>query len=278
MREKVMPAVQAAVKVHDGLDSFWYGNFLRDEGGEGTGWITYPHHPRFGGNYRGLTNRLDLLLETYSYISFPERVRATYGFLRETLNYVAGHDEEILKLLETCLVPPPQVAVRYRQEAFEQRFVTILTREPYNLNGAPVEAKVPHIARFVGERSVARPLAYAVPPNVAEHLERHGLEVDAHAPSPLSAEIATVKRQVSIGGREILEADSASHLEVELATAHRLLPDGWRLVYTAQQRGAIAAYLCEAGSDDGLMACGLIPTPTPGTEFPAWRVLAVERR
>ena len=278
MREKVMPAVQAAVKARDGLDSFWYGNFLRDEGGEGMGWITYPHNPRFGGNYRGLTNRLDLLLETYSYISFPERVRTTYGFLRETLAYVAAHDDEIMRLLESCLVPPPEVAVGYRQEAFEDRSVTILTRSPYTLDGAPVEAKVPHIAKFVGERPVARPLAYAVPPNVAAHLERHGLKVDTHSPSPVRAEIATVKGQVSVGGREILEAATASHLEVQFSTVHRPVPEGWRLVYTAQQRGAIAAYLCEAGSDDGLIACGLIPTPTPGTEFPAWRVLAVERR
>ena len=90
MRTQLMPAVNAAVKASEGIDSFWYGNFQRDEGGEGTGWITYPHHPRFGGNYRGLTNRLDLLLETYSYIDFPARVRATYAFLRETLKLVAA--------------------------------------------------------------------------------------------------------------------------------------------------------------------------------------------
>jgi len=71
MRRRLLPAVQAAVKAHDGLDSFWYGNFLRDEGGEGMGWITYPHHPRFGGNYRGLTNRLDLLLRPMPTYPFP---------------------------------------------------------------------------------------------------------------------------------------------------------------------------------------------------------------
>ena len=87
MREQLLPAVTAAVKANDGLDTFYYGNFLRDEGGQGIGWITYTHHPRFGGNYRGLCNRLDLLLETYAYISFAERVRATYAFVRETLAF-----------------------------------------------------------------------------------------------------------------------------------------------------------------------------------------------
>ena len=53
--------------------------------------MTYTHHPRFGSNYRGLTNRLDLLLESYSYLSFPERVRTTYAFLLETLRFTAEH-------------------------------------------------------------------------------------------------------------------------------------------------------------------------------------------
>ena len=275
MRQRLMPAVQAAVKAHDGLDSFWYGNFLRDEGGEGMGWITYPHHPRFGGNYRGLTNRLDLLLETYSYLSFPERVRTTYGFLRESLKYVASHGDEILKLLAGCVMPPDQIAVNYRLEAFNEAPADILTREPYTLSGAPIEVRVPYIGRFVGERPISRPLAYAVPPLVAEHLLRHGLKLDAPAAATVDAEIAVVGKRVAVGGREILEAASSAHLEVEFRRERRTLPDGWRLVHTAQQRGAIAAYLCEAGSDDGLLACELIDSPEPGAEFPAWRIHGV---
>jgi hypothetical protein len=33
-------------------------------------------------------------------------------------------------------------------------------------------------------------------------------------------------------------------------------------------------YLCEAESDDGLLACGLA-SPDPGAEYPAWRVHAI---
>jgi hypothetical protein len=275
MRRRLLPAVQAAVKAHDGLDSFWYGNFLRDEGGEGMGWITYPHHPRFGGNYRGLTNRLDLLLETYSYLSFPERVRTTYGFLRESLKHVANHGDEILRLLAACVTPPGEIAVNYRLEAFDHAPADILTREPYTLSGAPIEVRVPYFGRFIGERPVARPPAYAVPQRVAEHLVRHGLDIDAPADAMLDAEIAVVHKRVVVGGRGILEADSSAHLDVEFTRQRRALPDGWRLVRTAQPRGAIAVYLCEAGSDDGLLACELIDTPEAGAEFPAWRIHGV---
>jgi hypothetical protein len=278
MRQRLLPAVQAAVKARDGLDSFWYGNFLRDEGGEGMGWITYPHHPRFGGNYRGLTNRLDMLLETYSYLPFPERVRTTYGFLRESIKYVASHGDEILKLLAACVTPPAEIAVNYRLKAFDHAPVEILTREPYTLSGAPIEVRVPFIGQFVGERPISRPLAYAVPPRVADLLVCHGLTIDAPASATLDAEIAVVHERVVVGGRQILEADSSPHLDVGFIRQRRTLPDGWRLVHTAQQRGAIAAYLCEAGSDDGLLACELIDAPEPGAEFPAWRIHGVIAR
>jgi hypothetical protein len=277
MRERLLPAVRAAVKQSEELDTFYYGNFLRDEGGQGSGWITYTHHPRFGGNYRGLSNRLDLLLEAYSYISFEERVRATYAFLRETLRYVAANGAEIVELLADCRMPPAKIAVRYRLEAFDGIQAEIPTREPYALDGAPVIASVPWIGRFVAEELVTRPFAYAVPKEVGEHLLRHGLEVEHWLPGTmLQAEVAVVRGAASSAGREILEANASAWLEVEHRRMRRALPEGWCLVRTEQPRGAIAVYLCEAGSDDGLVACELVAAPAPGEEFPAWRVHAIE--
>ena len=273
MRDRLLPAVSAAVKDNDALDTFYYGNFLRDEGGQGTGWITYTHHPRFGGNYRGLTNRLDLLLETYAYISFSERVRTTYAFLRESLGFVAANGAEIVSLLAACELPPERIAVRYRLDAFPDRTVEVLTREPYTLQGDPINVQVPYIGRFIGEHVVDRPYAYAVPAAVAAHLQGHGLVIE-ELPSPaiVDAEIATVTGRVSSAGREILEANASPYLEADYRNERRALPAGWRIVTTAQPRGAIAVYLCEAGSDDGLLACGLIDEPKAGDEFPAWRL------
>jgi hypothetical protein len=277
MRSKMMPAVSAAVNHNDGLDSFWYGNFLRDEGGKGKGWITYTHHPRFGGNYRGLSNRLDLLLETYSYLPFDERVRTTYAFLRESLLYVAAHGEEIVTLLNACIDPPEQIAVRYRLDAFPDTKADVLTRKPYTLEGEPVSVRVPHIGRFIGEHIVRRPLAYAVPAEIGTRMLRHALRVERpDQPVQLRAEIATVRGLVSSTGRGILEANASFYLDAEYRAERRALPPDWCLVHVEGQRGAIAVYLCEAGSDDGLLACGWIQEPRAGSEFPAWRVLAIE--
>jgi zinc carboxypeptidase len=275
MREQLLPPVTQGVKQRTGLDTFYYGNFVADEGGSGEGWMTYTHHPRFGSNYRGLTNRLDLLLETYAYISFQERVFTTYEFLFETLRFTAQHGRDMVEVVEASQRPPDRIAVRYRLEPFEEP-VEILTREPRTLDGQPISVIIPHLARFVGTEVVDRPWAYAVPEPVALHLRRHGLKVRRLGQEHGAAvEVARVEQVASAGSRKILEASASGEREL-LATYQRetrRLPEGSYLVETEQPLGAIAVYLCEARSDDSIVVCGIVPGPATGEEFPVWRVL-----
>jgi hypothetical protein len=275
MREQLLPVVTRRLKERTGLDTFYYGNFVADEGGQGQGWMTYTHHPRFGSNYRGLTNRLDLLLETYSYISFQERVFTTYEFVRETLRFAAERGREIIEVVEASQRPPDRIAVRYKLETFDEP-VEILTREPRTLDGEPTSVRIPHLGRFVGTEVVERPWAYAVPEAVAQHLALHGLVVrrldrDATA----EVEVARVESLGSAGSRKILEASGGSERELlaEYRRETRQLAAGSYLVETEQPLGAIAVYLCEARSDDGIVACGVVPEPEAGAEFPVWRVV-----
>src|SRR5690349_16925492 len=180
-----VPDVIAAVR-RRGFESGWYGNFVEDErvldaDGEvdpaspvGLGWMTYPHHPRFGSNYRGLTGRLDLLLECYSYLPFAERVRTTYATLLEALTYVAAHRDDVVEVVAASQAPRDRIAVRARLEAFPAP-IEIPTRTPRTLEGAPSTVRVRHLADFVGATVVDRPPAYLVPAAVAAHLEQHGL-------------------------------------------------------------------------------------------------------
>jgi hypothetical protein len=275
MREQLLPPVTRRLKERTGLDSFYYGNFVADEGGPGEGWMTYTHHPRFGSNYRGLTNRLDLLLETYSYLSFPERVYTTYEFLRETLRFTAERGPDMVEVVETSQRPSERIAVRYRLEAFDTP-VEILTRAPRALDGRSISVTIPHFARFVGAEIVERPWAYAVPEVVAQHLRRHGLSVrQLEQDHSAAVEVARVEGAVDEGSRKILEATASVERELlaEYRRETRKLPAGTYLAETEQTLGAIAVYLCEARSDDGIVACGVVPEPAAGEEFPAWRVV-----
>jgi hypothetical protein len=275
MRERLLPAVRREVKTRHGRESGWYGNFLADEHKSGEGWITYTHHPRFGSNYRGLTNRLDCLLEAYSYLPFEERVRTTYAFLLELVRFSAEHASELLTVVEACQVPPERVAVRYALEALEAP-VEILTRTPRTLEGAPTQVTLPHFARFVGSTVVERPWAYVVPDTLAAALRGHGLELSwLGANRRALGEIACVDAVTRAGSRRILEATNLGELTLSahVEAAGLRLPAGSCYVRTDQPLGALATYLCEAESDDSVWVNGLLPEPKAGDELPVLRVL-----
>ena len=285
MRAQMMPAVTAALARDHGLLAGWYGNFAEDERAldarvdadpaapVGEGWMTYPHHPRFGSNYRGLTGRLDLLLECYSYLPFADRVRTTYATLLEALRYAAGHVAELVAVVAQAAAPRDRIAVRSRIEPFAEP-IEIPTRTPRTLDGAPTAVRLRHVARFVGTTIVDRPPGYIVPAAVAAHLERHGL-VATPVAGEASVEIATVTGLGSEGGRKILEAAHVGELQVEWRRATRQVPDGSFLVRTDHRLGAIAVYLCEPESDDGAIENGLVTASAVGDVFPIWRAQGI---
>ena len=282
MRERMMPAVQAALARDHQLLAGWYGNFVEDERALDAhrdadptapvreGWMTYPHNPRFGSNYRGLTNRLDLLLECYSYLTFEERVRTTYATVLEALTYLAAHADDVVQLVASCARPRDRIAVRARLDAFDAP-IDIPTRAPRSPDGAPATATVRHFARFVGTAIVDRPPAYIVPAAVAEHLARHGLATEPVVDTrERELEVATIAELDREGGRKILEASEVGELRVTWARHTRAVPGAHR-VPTDQPLGAIAVYLCEPESDDGAVENGLVPAPSVGDEFPIYR-------
>ena len=286
MRETMMPVVQSELFKHHDLIAGWYGNFVEDERSLDArrdadphapvreGWMTYPHNPRFGSNYRGLSNRLDLLLECYSYLSFPDRVRTTYATILEALRFVSSRPDDIVQIVHSSKNPRDKIAVRYKLDAFEQP-VTIPTFHPRTPDGEIAEVAIPYFANFIGTTIIDRPPAYLVPPNVAAHLVQHGFSTEL-ASGTHEVEVAHVTGFGTEGGRKILEAAQVGDLEVEWRRMNRQVPPGYHLVRTSSPLGAIAVYLCEPESDDGAIENGLVTAPAEGDEFPIWRAYSAD--
>jgi hypothetical protein len=109
-RDRILPAVDAAVEKKHPFRIYYYGNFGSESGGARESsrvdpknpgdaiWRTFDHRPRFGNNYVGLRNRLAILSEAYSYLDFAGRVRVTEAFVEELLRSIAANGTRLMTL------------------------------------------------------------------------------------------------------------------------------------------------------------------------------------
>lgn len=202
---KMLEAVGRTIEERHGFRSHWYGNFVR-EADPSSGWQTYPALPRFGSHYRGLLGRIDVLLETYSYIDFRRRCDVMYAWLLEILRYCARHTDPLRRAVEgmeerivemgRSFDPRARVGIdhgvarRSAEGALEFEYpsyakggddAVIVSFDRDSLAerrypGASIEVyRTPHLRTFVPTARVAMPPAYLAPAEVAGALEQHGI-------------------------------------------------------------------------------------------------------
>jgi hypothetical protein len=204
----MLERVAKTVKGRHDFDSAWYGNY-KVEGNPHSGWHTYPALPRFGSHYRGLLGRIDVLLETYSYIDFPRRCEVTRAWLLELLRDAAKHatayraitaaeEERIIARGES---PDPQALVginygvatrdekgalvfEYPAHAKPGDVASILAYDEASITARRYPGKkkrtyrIPHYRTFIPTQAVSTPAGYLVPAELATRLEGHGVRFE----------------------------------------------------------------------------------------------------
>jgi hypothetical protein len=200
-------------------------------------------------------------------------VATTYEFLVQTLAVAAERGAEIRSIVTASRRPRDRIAVRSRLET-DGSLARILTREPRTLEGEPSVATVPHFCRFVGESVVPRPWGYALPEALGRRIAQHGLRARVLSePAEARVEVSTIASTGGVDSRAILEATGERVFSAEVKVTTRRLPAGTWIVETDQPLGAVAVYLSEAESDDGLVAQGWLAAPGAGEEWPVLRLL-----
>jgi len=279
---KMLPEVSRRLEARTGLKTFFYGNFV-DEADLSKGWATYSHLPRYGSHYRGLTGRMDILLETYSYISFKDRVFTTYEILKDIFDYTIEHAAEIKKLCEDGeRARPDPVAIAYGPpetigdceiQAWDmesQLARKIPGREPRRY-------RMPHLAKFVPTKTVPRPAGYLIPQtetSIIEKLKDHGIILERlSAPREFEVDVDVVETVTTVDSPDV----GSMKREEKVVTISRRLADtdasaGDVLVRTDQVLGTLAVYLLEPESDDGLLRWGYYPLLRPQATLPVVRV------
>ena len=158
LRDSLLPSVTKTIKAKHGWDYFYYGGVARGAersyGSDGD-----LAKARYTSTYFGVRNRLGILVETYSYASFEDRIKANYWFLEEVLDYVVKSGESVRRAVATAdgeSVIGKDLAVRQElvkgaapvPVVFAQ---TVTERNPY-VPDRPIRRRVPG-----GERTEIMP-------------------------------------------------------------------------------------------------------------------------
>lgn len=302
-RDKMLPAITRAMLQRHKFRSYYYGNFPRFTNlptpGEKARWEAFTHQPRIGQNYHGLRNRLTILSEAYSYLTFKRRVEVTEAFVEEIFKYAALNAAEIYQLTKRA---DDETVRRFMSNepiaqgvAFEMRAlpkqVDILVGEVTKVtnprNGkdmtAMVEDKFKPVRMddygiFAATRSVPAARAFLFKPEkdlkpVIEKLQQHGIAVEE-----LTASLAADVDVFTIGNVTRAPRAFQNHREMKITGSFRqermTFPAGTIIVRTAQPLGRLVCYLLEPESDDGLVDWNFFDAYLEsGKTFPVYKLM-----
>jgi hypothetical protein len=190
LRDRLLPAVTDSIRRKHGWEYYYYGNVMGQ--GEARGWYTFDHRPRFSSNYIGLRNRMGILSEAYSYLTFEDRILATSRFVDEILDFARANAASIRSAVESAeaqTVIGQRLALRAQFERSPQQ-VQILMGEtveeanPYS--GALMRRRLPVVTpermyeygTFEATESGEVPAAYVLletSPQILANLDAHGV-------------------------------------------------------------------------------------------------------
>jgi hypothetical protein len=302
-RNKMLPAItKAMLKIHK-FRTYYYGNFPRFTNlptpGEKTRWEAFSHQPRIGQNYHGLRNRLTILSEAYSYLTFKRRVEVTESFVEEIFKYAAANAAEIYQL--TKRADEETVRKFLSNEIIEQGVAFEMRPLPKSVDiliGDVVKVKNPRSGKdmtamvedkfkplrmddygvFAATKSVTAPRAYIFKPEkdlqvVIAKLLQHGIAVE-ELTAPLSADVDVF----TIGSVTRAQRAFQNHREMKITGEYKkeriTFPAGTISVRTAQPLGLLVCYLLEAESDDGLVDWNFFDAYLEtGKTFPVYKVM-----
>ena len=254
----------------------FYPSFVEDDD-PASGFIHGVSTPRFSNGYFPLRNRIGILVETHSWRSYPERVKATYNTVLDALELVAANGTRWLQLARdadarAAALGGQSIPLDYKATD-KVRTIDFLgyeyTRTPSEVSGAlmtrydeskPQVWKLPLRDEIVPGNSVVAPKGgYLVPQQyavaVAKHLLAHGIDFRV-----LTAPLRDGKAQAFV-------ADSAQFAPTSVEGHQRVALKGeWTT--QAAEVAAGSLYVPIAQANARLLV--QILEPTAGDSMAAW--------
>ena len=302
-REKMMPAIaKAMLKAHK-FRTYYYGNFTgfsnQPKPGEKTTWEAFTQQPRIGQNYGGLRNRLTILSEAYSYLTFKRRVEVTESFVEEIFKYCAVNAAQIIELTKAADNETVRSFLGNEPVEFGVAFKPIALPKPVEILIGEVEKvknprsgkemtamiedkftpmKMEDLGMFAATRSVKAPRAYLFKydKDLVEKLRQHGVTVE-ELTSEFTTEVDSFAIETVERSKRLFQGHFEAKITGKYSTGKMTFPVGTVLVRTAQPLGRLVFYLLEPESEDGLVTWNFFDSYLEtGKIFPVYKLMKQE--
>ncbi len=277
-RGEWLPAVAREVKARYGYNFFDYGNVPAPESpwaaapGAERGWYTYDWRPRFSNHYWGLRNRFGILSETYSYLTFRDRIDVQRRFVEQVVDWAARNATRIrrvtaeadrrdlrgMELAATARLRRTGPAPVLMGEVSEER-------NPYSgeviwLRKDVVRPEpMPLFIDYEPALTERVPAAWLVPDSmgdVADRLRAHGIRFERV--NGVEGVLESFRIDSATTARGELEGHHERRVYGRWEAATPPLAGRWLRVRADQPLGRLAFTLLEPRSDDGFAAWGLL--------------------
>ncbi len=275
VRDVVLPDAGRRLEKATGHKAFFYGNFAKSH----TVWESYPAQPRYGTQYVALRNRIGILVESYSYAPYKDRILASRAFVRACLDYTAEHADSLRKLLAAAK-PAQNIALRQKMAPLPAPVDVLGFAEEKKdgkrvSTGRPHTYRVEHLNLSEATLTVPRPYAYLLPASygkAVEVLQRHGIALEElREDIELDVEAYRIDR-ITRAPRPFQKHQLVT-VQTTPRAESRMVPADTVLVKTAQPLGTLAAYLLEPQAEDGLCTWNFFDGGLKeGQDFPVLRL------
>lgn len=256
--------------------------FLADRKDPRKGIVGWTAGPRFSTGYGGLRHLPTVLVENHSLKPFRRRVLGTYVLLAETMRLLGEQGASLRQATEQDQgLRPDPVALTWKMPgtkpptmefkgiAFHVELSPITGSLVVRWEGRPLNLSVPRLVASAPAATVARPVAYWIPPawpEVIERLKIHGIEVERITASR-KVPVQLYRLEKATLAETAYEGHVRLSAEAKPFEAEWTFPAGSVRVPTDQALGDLAVLLLEPASPDSFFQWGFFLEPLQRTEY-----------
>jgi hypothetical protein len=270
--EEWLPAVSQAIQKKDGWVLHSYG----DVGGQAPDrvWTTVEDLPRYTHNYWGLRNRFGILSETYSYLTFQERIATAARFVEEILDFANANAARLRKIAEdadTHSIVGQRLSLRSRVKRSGMKAEILMGETADEINPYSGERMLRRLdvrkpeqmwleTTFESTESERVPSAYYIPAALASAVERlraHGIRIE-RLDQPVTVPLEQFRISTNQVAPQAFEKHQERTVTGQYEITERTIPAGSYRVPMNQPLARLAFYLLEPRSNDGLLTWNFI--------------------